>query len=122
MNGIGRVCKFTGISIGVLGTIGSFIVANNTLIKEWSFKMFLYCEISVFLGALLFIAVSEILEKVTVSAYNIRKISEAFENNQNSQQSDDELKKNGWNCPKCGNRNYSYTGTCSCGQSKYELK
>ncbi len=29
------------------------------------------------------------------------------------------MKADGWKCPKCGKVNPGYTGTCSCGQSKY---
>ena len=121
MNRIGNICRVTGIVIGILGTIGSFIVAKDNLYGSWNFKIFLYCEISIFILGLLFIAIAEILEQVTISAYNIKKLSERYENNYNSKKGDEELEKSGWSCPSCGKRNYSYTGTCSCGQSKYDL-
>lgn len=120
------VCKYLGYATAVLGLIGSFILAKNlgvtltegrytvSLTRDWPMTIGLF--ISGLFG-------TAILTSLLLGISNILESLENLEESRAEVHEEDEapeeiLSGDFWKCPNCGNRNPSYTGTCSCGHSK----
>ena len=67
---------------------------------------------------IVFFALADILEGLEKIEYYRTQSSSAVGLMTDEQLNKKILAENGWTCKKCGRVNYSYTGTCVCGESK----
>lgn len=133
-------CKVIGKVWLVLGTIGSFILANvnGRVIEDVSmygieYKRNLPLTLGWFFGCMFAVltivvichALAEIIETLDNVHYNTNNREEELENSVNymrkltAEGGNNPASKNGyWRCQKCGRENSFYTGTCACGELK----
>lgn len=119
-----QICKVFGTITLIAGAIGSFIFAYAAG-APYSMSTFGYLErdrnwplsIIYFLASLIVVAIfSVILHGIAEVLEYLESVNQVIQNIKPD--TENELPKNYWKCSNCGKNNPSYTGTCSCGQSK----
>ena len=121
-------CRKLGIATGILGTIGSFVIAYSSgqtldvlkgyqTVRNWplTIGIFAGCMFSVVVLATILFAISSILDKLAELEYDDDGTS--FPASHDSILDNSSGSNGSWVC-ECGKRNPSYTGTCSCGRNK----
>ena len=118
-------CRKLGIATGILGTIGSFVIAYSSgqtldgyhTVRNWplTIGIFAGCMFSVVVLVTILLAISSILDKLDEIEYEDESVptSSIHSNTSDTSSGND----NFWVC-KCGKRNPNYVGTCFCGRSK----
>ena len=132
---MGNTCKLLSKVFGVLGAIGTIVVAyfGGRTANLYSMRYDYYernwpLTIGIFIGTGLGVAIisvalytlGEIYDKVYSMSFNgVGSISESTAKGLEylGQQAEEErlLKNGGWKCPNCGKINNSYETTCKCG-------
>lgn len=124
-----QICKTLGMITLVGGTIGSFGVAyaagatltlsrygNLERMRNWPLTIiyFLASLICVAAFSAILLGIAEVLEY-------LESIDQGQDDLiQNTKpDTEEEPPQSYWKCPNCGKNNPPYTGTCSCGQSKF---
>lgn len=123
-----RYCTVFGVIELILGTIGSFVLANKLgyssdtgifdLERDW------ILTISIFIGSMFIVgiisiilfAVGSIIDNQIQINVRLERITEMLYSL--SKQDSPQINSNFWKCPKCGKRNAAFVGTCDCGAAK----
>ena len=88
-------------------------------------KYFWYCFFLGIIGYLMVIALPDLRsrpkmeETVSYTQYTSGN-QPAYRREQSEEMKREIMMNNGWKCSKCGRANPHYTGTCACGNSKYD--
>lgn len=125
------ICKISGYFIGIIGTIGSFIMAKEFGVSNTIKYLGIYTErnwiltIAIFIGSMAMISsisfillgISDVLKKI--ENQEMRREEKGYDNKlRKIVEEEEEKEKKYWRCPKCGEKNPPYPGTCSCGYSR----
>ena len=104
------ICKGLGVTILVLGLIGSFILGIDE-----GFVWFIVGFLPAIILPVILIAISEILGKLKDIDDKLANMEATVNGNKEKQvQNPGEL----WWCSKCGRMNASTKESCDCGQSR----
>lgn len=140
MSDIGRWCKILAKIYGVIGTIGSIVLANiygkeaeaNSYFERVEYQRNWMLTIAIFVGVLLVVSmicitlytIGAIYDAVNSSAFQKGGVDryEKLEEGTSVIAEQDEVNRiienGGWRCSDCGKINQSYITTCMCGKSK----
>ena len=135
----GGLCKLLAIIYGILGSIGSIVMANilgksaeydfvkREMVSERNWPL----TIAIFVGTLLVVAmisvglytIGEIYDRVYSNAFTANgaiseKTAEGLAVLAEQAETERTLDAGGWRCPDCNKVNPSYVTTCMCGRSK----
>lgn len=131
-----NICKNIGYAVLVLGTIGSIYLANKLGVsltgliyshyeRDWgqTIVIFLTGFASSGITSVIFLALSEILEKLEFVTYNTTPNNEPSLFEQISEENTKKLHEKmlaegGWKCAHCGRVNHQTVGSCACGAVK----
>ena len=112
---LGSISSFVvAISFGVTLTEGRYTVSHT---RNWPLTIgyFIGCLFITASFAAVLLGISKILESLEDMT---AAIEEAMDEKSSEESTADDSLDNTWKCPKCGNKNPYYTGTCSCGQPR----
>lgn len=122
------------VAVGIAGIIGSFIWAyfagrtvevyslysssysSTRYVRNWGLTvvLFLIGTGGTLLTAFVFSGIAEAIDNGEILTQKLKEIKGMLEEKDQSRIVD------GWTCPRCGNINPKYVGTCQCGMNKPE--
>lgn len=127
-----NACKILAWVSAIVGTIFSICIAYKMGIRaevlSYSGKVYasrdwmqtiLYFAVSMLAVVILTVILNVLymlLDNQEQILYNLNNVKSDTRPGLGESKAD--VSKGEWVCPKCGKKNYSYTGTCGCGYSK----
>lgn len=140
MSDIGGCCKILAKIYGVIGAIGSIVLANiygkesevNYYFERVEYQQNWELTIAIFVGVLLVVSmicialytIGAIYDAVNSSAFQkggvarYEKLGEGTSVIAEQDEVNKIIENDGWRCSDCGKINQSYITTCMCGKSK----
>lgn len=125
-NEVADVCKITAVVLGILivifGIVKGVQIAQDMDSVLMFFGVLLGTVVSAFLAWLLFYALGELIEQVSLANQNIVAVYDIVDKEtglREKRDAEQTLARGGWTCEKCGTLNEGVSMSCkNCGEYK----